>query len=107
MLGEFLSRRLGLEYVSRQDLIDGVVLTQTAYGAEIGNLTSNQNYPLDMVEGLVLGRLRESDCQDKVQILFAFPYSFAGVDSGWMARDCRTRRYHASEQFESVDCFSS
>jgi adenylate kinase family enzyme len=68
-LGEFLSRRLGLEYVSRQDLVDGICLTQTAFGNELKMAMTNRMQTWDMIERLVLTRLCEKDCLDKVSFL--------------------------------------
>ena len=68
-MGESLSRRLGLEYVSVRDLIEGVALTNTSLGLEIKLLgETGAKPPAALVERLVLERLRERDCADKVSL---------------------------------------
>jgi adenylate kinase family enzyme len=64
-IGEFLSRRLGLEYVSMQDIVEGV--STTTFGANLKNTIPDGGLPSEVVERLIIARLREKDCRDKVK----------------------------------------
>ncbi len=66
--GEFLSRRLGLEFVSARDIVDGVKFTESAIGKELRNCSEQGiDPPPDLVEALITCRLQEKDCNEKVR----------------------------------------
>ena len=64
-IGEFLSRRLGLEYVSMKDIVEGV--STTAFGADLKKTIPNGSLPSEVVDRFMIARLREKDCHDKVK----------------------------------------
>jgi adenylate kinase family enzyme len=65
-IGEFLSRRLGLEYVSTKDIVEGV--SMTSFGADLSQTTPNGGLPPEVAERFVIARLHEKDCRDKVRL---------------------------------------
>jgi adenylate kinase family enzyme len=64
-ISEFLSRRLGLEYVSMKDIVEGV--STTNFGADLKKTIPSGNLPPEVVERFIIARLREKDCRDKVK----------------------------------------
>ncbi len=67
-IGEFLSRRLGLEYVSMKDIVEGV--SNTNFGVDLKKISpngSNGSFSSEVVERFIIARLREKDCHDKVR----------------------------------------
>lgn len=65
---EGIAKRLGLEHVSVSDLVDGMMMTDTELGAKMREMYDDGlQMPEELVEKLVVERLREKDCLSKVE----------------------------------------
>jgi hypothetical protein len=67
-LCEGIAQRLGLEHISVSDLVDGMMMTDTELGAKMREIYDDGlQIPEELVEKLVIERLREKDCMSKVE----------------------------------------
>jgi hypothetical protein len=67
-LCEGIAHRLGLEHISVSDLVDGMMMTDTELGAKMREIYDDGlQMPEELVEKLVIERLREKDCMSKVE----------------------------------------
>jgi hypothetical protein len=66
-LGEKLAGRLGLEVVCTADLIRGLKSSKTELGQTLKEMSSSEEgIPDEVIEDLVLQRLQEKDCVERV-----------------------------------------
>ena len=73
-LANLLAERLALEHVSPSDLVEGMVASDTILGAEMKRyLDSGEPVPDELIETIVLARLREPDCRDKGWVMDGWP----------------------------------
>jgi adenylate kinase family enzyme len=73
-LARLLAERLALEHVSPSDLIEGMVASDTIVGNEMKRyVDSGEAVPDDLLEPVILSRLRERDCRDKGWVMDAWP----------------------------------
>ena len=73
-LADLLADRLALEHVSPNDLVEGMMASDTILGDEMKKYReSGENVPDELVETVVLARLRERDCRDKGWVMDGWP----------------------------------
>lgn len=80
-LTDILSRRLGLEMVSAGDLVNGYLTLDTQQALDMKNIVDKGlDMPQDMIGDVVIERLKEQDCVDKVK-----PFTFAWLCESFSA----------------------
>ena len=73
-LASLLAERLALEHVSPSDLVEGMIASDTVIGGEMQRyLDRGMSIPDELIEPIVLARLRERDCRDKGWVMDGWP----------------------------------
>ena len=73
-LARALAERLALEHVSPADLVEGMMASDTVIGGEMQRyLDRGDPVPDELLEPIILARLRERDCKDKGWVMDSWP----------------------------------
>ena len=73
-LAGYVADRLALEHVSPGDLVEGMIASDTLIGGEMKRYVARGDpVPDELIEPVVLARLRERDCRDKGWVLDGWP----------------------------------
>ena len=73
-LSYLLAKRLALEHVSPSELVEGMIANDTIIGEQMQRfLDSGESIPDDLLETVILARLRETDCRDKGWVMDGWP----------------------------------
>lgn len=73
-LARALAGRLALEHVSPADLVEGMIASDTVIGGEMQRyLDRGEPVPDELLEPVILARLRERDCMDKGWVMDSWP----------------------------------
>jgi adenylate kinase len=77
-LAYLLAERLALEHVSASDLVEGMIASDTVIGQEMQRfLDRGDSIPDELIEPIILARLRERDCRDKGWVMDGWPRTAA------------------------------